>query len=172
MRELDEKIHAQMSKSISDKFCRECSGTCCNPQRYKILIDETSLNLFQKKGSSIIGIEQLNRSSLRHYKKRISSKLLLKNGSEVPKPSLVQLKLFQQGMYLYADICPFYGQNKGCEIHEDPRRPQVCKQYPLSFSGCEDPKGRFLDFRIMKSCEYVEDVRSFLQENFPIRIVN
>ena len=174
MRELVTKIHERISGEISSKFCGECSGTCCDTQKHSILIDENSLSLFQKKGIPIIRKNRLNRNSIRDYKETIKSKLLLKNGSEVQRPSLVQLKSFPPEVYLYADICPFYQQDKSCEIHEDSRRPRDCKQYPLSFRGYEKPKEIRLDVKIMESCKHVEDVKSFLQshENPSIRIID
>lgn len=173
---LQEKIR-EWQQIIVDNYCRKCSDTCCNSQKHRILLDYYSLSLFEEKGIPIIGIKQLNESSLNNWKKTLDSKLFLKNGSEVQKPSIIQVNKIQFALYtwaLYANFCPFYNKGEGCIVHEDPRRPLVCREYPIVFLESDDPKGNVLDvLLIKKTCEYFnrEEIKSSFTKKFPVRII-
>ena len=173
---IEEKIR-EWQQDIANKHCKECSNSCCS-QEHRIFINNYSLPLFREKGVPIVNIRELNKFFLRRWGGNINYKLFLKSGSEITKPSLVQISKESEDSenkwLLYANPCPFYSKQGGCEVHEDTRRPSVCKDYPIVFLGCNDRRGNFLDVRIMKTCEYFnkEEVKSSLTRNFPVRIVN
>jgi hypothetical protein len=165
---LEGKIREWQQKVLND-YCKVCSDTCCNGQKHKIMIDSFSVPLFKEKGVPVIKLKKWDRYSLP------KSGLLFKDGSEIQKPALVQMPtkwLYGNEWYLYADFCPFYRDNQ-CEVHEDPRRPEVCKKYPIVFPECSDPTGKKMDVRIMKSCEYFsnKENQSRLTRKFPVRII-
>jgi len=172
---IQEKIR-KWEQGIASKHCKECSDTCCNCQKHRIPIDDYSLPLFEGKGIPLVKFKELNKSSLKDWEKNKNSKLFFRSCSEVQKPSIIQLSkgLFESEDYLYADLCPFYSKQGGCEVHEDTRRPSVCRDYPIVFLGCNDRRGNFLDVRIMKTCNYFnnEEIKSSLTRNFPVRIIN
>jgi Fe-S-cluster containining protein len=165
---LEERIRKWQQNVLND-YCKVCSDTCCNGQKHKIMVDLFSLPLFKEKGIPVVKNREVDKFSFKN------NKLYFKNGSLIQKPALVQMPrwLFGDEWYLYSDFCPFYKDNQ-CEVHEDSRRPEVCKQYPIVFLGCNDPKGKKLDIKIMKSCEYFnnEKIRYLLTEKFPVRIID
>ncbi len=163
---IEEKVREWQQECLTN-YCQACSSTCCNSQKHRIVLEQSSLPLFQEYGIPVVKQKQLDKHSLGN------NRPLLKDGSPVPKPSIIQTGRFlSQGGYLHADICPFYDKGKGCKVHEDSRRPQVCKDYPITFLGCND-EGRLLDVRIMRSCEYFNkpENRTALIERFPVRII-
>ena len=171
---LEENIR-EWQQSIADNHCRECPDSCCNLKKHIIPIRGYSLSVFKEKGVPIIEKRKLNKSSLKEWKKNHNKTLFFADGSKVSKPSVIDTGgFFLDEFYMYADSCPFYEKNKGCEIHEDERRPSDCEKYPLAFLGCNDKKGRLLDIMIMKTCEYFnrEEIKSELLEKFPVRIIN
>lgn len=170
----EEQIREWQQNVLND-YCKVCSDTCCNPQKHRIVVDSYSVPLFKEKGIPFVRNREIDKSSLRNWKRNKNSPLLFRNGSEIKKPSVVEIPqgIFGAENYLYANLCPLYRDNK-CEVHEDPRRPEVCKKYPMLFLGCTDPEGKKLDVKIMDSCECFKNkkVRSLLTERFPVRIVN
>jgi Fe-S-cluster containining protein len=132
------------------------------------MIDNQAIPLFQEKKVLIIKDKQIDKYSV------ASGRLCFKNGLEIPKPALIQMPkwLWGEEWYLYADSCPFY-KEKNCEIHENSRRPDVCKRYPIILLGCNDPEGKKLDVEIMKSCECFnrKEIQDALTKKFPVRII-
>lgn len=163
---IEERIREWQQNFLSE-HCRVCSDTCCNSKKHAILFDDSSLPLFQERGIPIVRVNQLEEPFL------IEEGLYLKDGSEVGKPSIVEPPkgLFRRKWFIYSDICPFYSKEKGCDVHEDPRRPEVCKKYPIVFLECTDTEGRFFDIRI-KDCEYSEEIRKEITKEFPVKVIN
>jgi Fe-S-cluster containining protein len=165
---LEERIR-KWQQGVLDSYCSKCSDTCCNSKKHNITVDDSSLPLFQEKGIPFVGIRDLDLQSLRTHV------LLLKNGRAITKPSIVQVPKKEYAgteLYLYANSCPFYKDNQ-CEVHEDPRRPDVCKMYPIVFLGGNYSEEGFLELKIKDSCECFnrEEIRSELTKNFHVRIV-
>jgi Fe-S-cluster containining protein len=164
----------QWQQGILNNYCKSCSDHCCNTQKHRIYLDGYSIPLFREKGIPLVTRSRLDVFSLTNWKNNRKVKLLFRDGSEIQKPSIIEIPrgMFGIEFYLYADICPFYKDNR-CEIHEDQRRPSVCEQYPILFLGCNDPEGKMLDISIMRSCECFrrEEIRSGLTEKFPVRII-
>lgn len=165
---LEEQVRG-WQQNVLNSYCPKCSDNCCNPNKHRIMLDSFSIPLFQEKGVSLVKTREVDKPTFR------SNQLRFRNGSYIQKPSLVQMPKWIYGdeWYLYADSCPFYNKEKGCEIHENPRRPDVCKKYPTLFRGCNDPEGKLVDIRVMNSCECFrqEKIRKELIEKFPIRIL-
>lgn len=166
--ELKAKIQ-KWQQGILNDYCGKCKDTCCNGQKHRIVAGPYSVPLFKEKGIPIVKRSQFDTHSLR------TNVLRLRNGCEIQKPSLVELPgkwMYGEEWYIYADMCPFYKDNQ-CEVHEDERRPEVCKKYPLDFLGRNDPEGKFLDVLVMNSCECFrkEEVRNTLATKFPVRII-
>jgi len=154
-------------------YCKACSDTCCNSQKHAILFDDSSLPLFQEKGIPVVRLSQLKEPVAvinGHLK------LYLRDGSELKRPSVVQTPkgLFQREWIIYSEVCPFYNKEKGCEVHEDSRRPTACKQYPIIPLGCYDPEGKIVDIRVMNSCLCFnqEEIKSSFLKRFPVRIID
>ena len=162
---LEGKIR-QWQQNVLNGYCKKCSDTCCNGQKHRIMIDSVSLPLFKEKGIPVIKHRKFDKSSFK------DNQLRFKNGDYIQKPALVQMPrwLFGDEWYLYVDFCPFYQDNR-CEIHENPRRPEVCKKYPIVTLGYNEPEGDMLDVKIMKSCEYHKQIQSLLVKKFPVRII-
>ena len=160
----------QWQQNFLSEYCKVCSDTCCDSQKHAILFDDSSLPLFQERGIPIVRVHQLEKPV-----EVINGhlKLYLKDGSEVRKPSIVEPPkgLFQRRWIIYDDVCPFYNSAGTCDVHEDPRRPEVCKKYPIVLLECSDPEGRFLDVRI-KDCEFSEEIRKEITKEFPVRIID
>jgi Fe-S-cluster containining protein len=168
-------LEKQMQEWLQN-YCGKCLDTCCNSEKHRIRLEDYSVPLFQEKGISVINHRSLDKFSIKKWKKDKLAKLLLRKGSEVPKPSVVEIPqgMFGVGYYLYSNICPFYDKEKGCEVHEDPRRPEYCIKYPFVTLGCNDPEGRLLDVRVMESCECLRnpEIRFEFTKTFPVRIVD
>jgi Fe-S-cluster containining protein len=164
---LEERIRNWQQGLLSD-YCRVCSDTCCDAQKHGILFDDPSLPLFQERGIPVIKYSQLEEPF------SVFDGLYLKDGYKVGKPSIVEVpkRSFRKRWMIYADMCPFYNKEKECEVHEDPKRPEVCKQYPIVFLGCNDPQGRLFEVRIKSSCEYSDKLKSEIVKEFPVRVLD
>lgn len=166
---LKEKIQRWQQEMLNG-YCEKCKDTCCNGKKHNIIAGPNSVSLFKEKGIPIVKRSQFDTHSLR------TNTLRFRNGCEIQKPSLVEMPgkwLYGDEWYVYADFCPFYKNNQ-CEVHEDERRPEVCKKYPLNFLGCNDSEGKLLDVLVMNSCEFFsrEEVRKTLTKKFPVRIID
>jgi hypothetical protein len=173
---IEEALREWQKENIS-QYCRVCRDTCCDSQKHRIRVDCVSLPLFEDGGVCIIDRSELNRRSLKNWEKKAASKtLLMKDGFEVQKPAVIMGVREKGGFYtnqIYADMCPFYSQESGCRVHEDPRRPKDCVKYPIKIlPESDDPTGRFLDIEVMKTCQYREQIKSSIEKRFPIRVID
>jgi hypothetical protein len=168
-------LDEEMQKWVQS-HCKECSDTCCNSQKHRILLNNYSVPLFQEKGVPLIPRRKLDKHSVESWKRDKNAKLLLKDGSEVKKPSIVEIPkgMCGIGSYIYSDLCPLYSQGKGCSIHNDSRMPDYCKRYPIVNLGCNDPEGKKVDVKVMKTCECFSDKGNMAEftKKFPVRIVD
>lgn len=119
--DLYEKFCNWKSQFLEGK-CSSCPDNCCSTKKHTIRIEESSFDLFRKKGVPI-----LDRSK---FSLRILGKL--KNNPPIPNPSIVYIS-DKESYYIYADRCPFLNSENLCDCHEDSRRPLVCKEYPIAF---------------------------------------
>ena len=168
---LNEQMQAWVNKKASG-YCPDCPKTCCDGVRHIIEVGESKLELFAERGIPIIRTEDLNRDTYQEWKQtqNIPQTLYTKDGKVVPKPSLIETPPTngESTFRLYVErYCPLYDEAKGCEVHEDPRRPSVCKQYPLL--DLEDG-----NFTIIPSCTSFDQrsVREDFQKTFPTAIMN
>jgi len=160
---IESKIREWQQENLNN-YCEVCKDNCCNAQKHNILFNSASLPLFEENGIPIIKYKQLV---------PMGNKLCLKDGSEVQKPSILQCRDKNEWV-IYADFCPFYVKEKGCKVHEDPRRPEVCREYPIVFFGCNDSEGKVLDVKVMKSCEYFnkKEIQDEFKKKFPIKLID
>lgn len=137
-------------QELAFKYCKECQDSCCNAVKNLISMDtdETSgLELFLEHDIPVFRSDQVDEKSLLNwvvYSHKSNGVIYTKEGVEIKKPALVEHfmhafmpdneivwtthKLFT----VYADrYCPFYNENTGCSVHEDSRRPNICKEYPI-----------------------------------------
>ena len=134
MADLKQRIR-QWTMQTAAKYCKDCKDTCCDGNKHIISFKESELELFLEKAIPIVKIDDLDESAYDENRYlKIKETLHTKNGLVIPRPALIQtsrgLGPFEVEYYLYVEKnCPFF--NNGCEIHEDPRRPQVCRDYPV-----------------------------------------
>ena len=164
---LEEEIR-RWQQGVLDGYCKSCSDTCCNGRKHRICADSSSISLFQERGIPVIRKEDLDLSSVRF------NVLLLRQGRAVSKPAVVEVprNMWGDEWYIYSDYCPFYKNNR-CEVHEDPRRPSVCKKYPLMFFGASSLDENSLNIGIMPTCECFrkKEVREELIKKFNVHIL-
>ena len=138
LKKLEKEINEWTMQNTS-KYCKTCEDTCCNGYKHRIYVSELELEPFVERGVPIVKSEGLN-----HHMFSIKDKLYTKDKKEIHRPSLVQTSKacsvefgndiinFENVYALYVDkYCPLYSKENGCEIHEDPRRPKLCKEYPI-----------------------------------------
>jgi Fe-S-cluster containining protein len=136
--------------------------------KHAIVFDDPSLPLFQGRGIPVVS-GQLEKPFLPQ------EGLFLKDGHAIEKPSIVKPPkgLYQRKWFLYADVCPFYNSERACDVHEDPRRPTVCKNYPITLFGGNYSEGGFFDLKVKDSCEYSERIKTEITKEFPrVKIID
>jgi len=163
---LEERIR-EWQQSLLSKHCTICSDICCNSMKHAILFDDSSLSLFQERGIPVVNGNQLKQPFLP------KKGLYLKDGHAVEKPSIVEPPkgIYDKKWFVYADVCPFYTSKRTCDVHEDSRRPRICKNYPIVLLECTDPDGHLLDITVKDSCEYAEKLKREIVKEFPVRII-
>lgn len=127
-------------------YCGSCKTNCCDASKHLINMkkEEPAVGLFSGAGVGVYRSKDLDVPSVKNWmRKGLSGKVLTRERKEVPKPSVIEANLparlvgskFREetDFVLYAENCPFYEKNKGCLVHWNPRRPQSCKEYPLTF---------------------------------------
>lgn len=159
---LEERIR-KWQQSFLSEHCATCSDTCCNSMKHAILFDDSSLSLFQERGIQVVNNNQL--------KQPFSPQrgLYLKDGSAIEKPSIVEPPkgIYNEKWFVYSDVCPFYTSKRTCEVHEDPRRPEICKNYPIRFFGGNYSGAGFFELKIKDSCECAEKLKTEITKEFP-----
>jgi len=145
------RIEEWVNEFISP-YCSTCKDNCCNATKHMINIrkEEPAVKFFSGIGLKIYMLNELDLPSVKNWmRKRLAGKVLTKDKVEVFQPSLIEtpiqvmkgkrlgLSTTKTDYVLYAKgYCPLYEKRKGCLIYGDPRRPQACKEYPLTF--CTD----------------------------------
>jgi hypothetical protein len=169
MSNLENEIREWQQEKLDD-YCKVCKDNCCNLKKHVLTMGNNNLSLFKEKGIPVYKSNQFRNL----YSRKKNNKLLLKDGSKVPETLIIELTHGDYGWFLQGNACPFYNSKKGCEVHEDSRRPSCCREYPLEFLGYNEFTGKILDVRIMNTCEYFnrDDVKSEFVEKFPVRIIN
>ena len=160
---------AEWTLKKAKEYCPQCKDTCCNGTKHVIYINENELEPFVEKGMPIYPIDNFWLTDLRSWMIDLHTPLLTKERKEIPKPSLIETRLHmdhyeRKNFTLNVDkYCPFYEQKSGCAIHEDERRPLVCKEYPV-FNAREDNT-----FVIAPSCRLFnqQKVREDFRRTFP-----
>ncbi|MCL5018540.1 MAG: YkgJ family cysteine cluster protein [Candidatus Pacearchaeota archaeon] len=169
MSQLENEIREWQQKEL-DNYCKVCKDNCCNLNKHVLTMGNNNLSLFEEKRIPVYKSNQFKNL----YSRKKNKKLILKDGSQVPELLIIELTHGDYGWFLKGDACPFYNPKKGCEVHEDSRRPSCCRDYPLEFLGYNEFTGKILDVRILNTCEYFrkDDVKSALVEKFPVRIIH
>jgi len=180
---MGKKVEEWVNEFISP-YCSSCKIVCCDATRIIINLrkEEPAVELFRKAGVKVYRASELDLPSVkRWHRSKLTEKVLTKDRKEVSQPSLIEspipeiigkkFKLSRETDFaLYAKkYCPFYTQDKGCLIHGDPRRPQSCKEYPLSF---ETDSERSI-ITISNSCPVMENPKMKKQlrlyfQNIPV----
>jgi hypothetical protein len=152
------------------KYCPKCENTCCDGIRHAITMYENELRPFVERGIPAYCLDNFSYEDLFDWRCNLSMSLFTKHGDKISKPSLIETRVKmnpygEKNFTLYVDKnCPFYEQKSGCTIHEDERRPIVCKDYPV-FST----KDELNTFIIAPSCDLfnLQEVREDFRRNFP-----
>ncbi len=175
--DLKRRIEEWVQETASQQ-CINCIDTCCDGTKHFINISGDDLEPFLEIGVPVFNWNYFDAYVLLKWRSTNRSnhmKLFTKEGIEIPKPALIEATEFMHESYkgivfegksefsLYVDkYCPFYNFGKGCEIHDDPRRPKVCKEYPVidMHEGTYD---------ILPSCKPFNqrEVREDFRKNFP-----
>lgn len=139
----------EWSKEFISPYCSTCKDNCCNATKHMINIgkEEPAVKFFSDIGVKIYRLNELDLPSIKNWmRKRLAGKVLTNNKVEVLQPSLIEtpiqtmkgkklgLSRTKTDYVLYTKgYCPLYEKRKGCLIYGDPRRPQACREYPLTF---------------------------------------
>ena len=142
------------------KFCLdECRKSCCLFEELSISVDEKQLKFLYEEQLKAKFLYKL--AALIGCGKRAYDRLFHKIIDKLKR----QRSLKQEGerFTLYHTVCPRYDtKTKACLVHNNPRRPQACESFPITF---HEETGVILDAR----CPYVyqqwEEVISFLTMN-------
>jgi hypothetical protein len=142
--------------NTAEKYCKSCTNNCCNGNKHYIdYIKESELELFIERGLPIFKLSELSHMGKNKKGNFFFSReeLFTSNGKPVPKPAIIQqsegvAEYEAEYMLHLKDFCPLYDEKKGCTVHEDPRRPETCRKYPVFPSmGIED------SFELRENCE-------------------
>ncbi len=153
-----EHIDAWILETAS-KYCSECLDSCCNAGSKNIIIVTTPeskdadsrLELFRENDIPVYGLNFLDRVSVELWRRYFWDKggtVKSTDGKIIEKPAIIECPVlnsvadeayellwfekYKTQYLLYVEThCPFYDKTTGCEVHEDPRRPEACKTYPL-----------------------------------------
>lgn len=169
MSQIEEKILEWKEQQLGI-YCKFCSSNCCDPTEKVISFEDESLSLFEEKNIPVYYLHQLDKNSFKNWQVSKEDPILFRDGSEVQKPSIIKSpSFFKHNNLLYANICPFYDQEKRCMVSKDLRKPYACKKYPILFFESNDPEGNMLDIGIADSCRCLKspDVKSDFKKNFP-----
>ena len=169
-------------------YCSNCKDVCCDATKIIINIGkkEPAIELFRNAGLKVYKLSELDLPSVKSWSKnRLTGKVLTKDRTEVSQPSLIEAptperkgkKIKFSGktdFVLYTEKhCPFYIEKRGCLAHGDPRRPQSCKEYPLTFET--DGERSMISIHnscyVMKSQEMKKQLRSYFP-NFPVFFIS
>jgi len=179
--DLDTRIDVWRT-NCARKLCSTCPDSCCNG--YKHRIDMTNLEVapFTEHGIPIVRLHDLDtETALRNGYLNFNGRVLKNNQKPLEKPSLVEmlttfgrndsgeLVLASVDYTLYVSkFCPMYKDGR-CIIHEDTRRPKVCKAYPIFKT---QSKGENV-FLYAKSCKPFNnpDIRKEFDELFSAHII-
>ncbi len=175
---LKRRIEEWVQKTASQQ-CTNCIDTCCDATKHFINITGDDLEPFLEIGVPVFNLGYFDAYVLLRWRETKPSnkmKLFTKEGAEIPKPALIEIKEFMHESYkggivfegksefsLYVEkYCPFYNSGKGCEIHDDPGRPKVCKEYPV----IDMHEGIY---HILPSCKPFNQIeaREDFRKNFP-----
>jgi Fe-S-cluster containining protein len=139
-------------EGIFSKYCPTCIDPCCNGTKHFIHLEKyESPAPFLKAGVANYSWRKLDKDSVIKWANefrfgRKAPPIRSKGGSIVPKPSIIEIpdclptlvwpkKIPDEPLVriLYVDrYCPFYGvEDKKCAIHDNPKRPSVCREYPI-----------------------------------------
>ncbi len=173
------RIEEWVNEFISP-YCSNCKDVCCDATKILINIGkkEPAVELFKNAGVKIYKLSKLDLPSVKNWtRNRLTGKVLTKDKVEVLQPSLIEAPTPKRrgnrikfsgetDFVLYTKkYCPFYMEKRGCMIHGDPRRPQSCKEYPLTF----ETDGKMSIITMHNSCHVMEnqEMKNQLKSYFP-----
>jgi len=173
------RIEEWVNEFISP-YCSNCKDVCCDATKIIINIGkkEPAVELFKNVGLRVYKSGELDLPSVKNWsRKRLTGKVLTKDKVEVLQPSLIEAPTPERrgkrtkfsgetDFVLYTKkYCPFYMEKRGCMIYGDPRRPQSCKEYPLTF----ETDGKMSIITMHNSCHVMEnqEMKNQLKSYFP-----
>jgi len=118
----------------ANEYCPKCTSTCCNAQKFDISMDVGDAELFLQNGIPLIYCRDLAHLSFNMW---LGGRQQIFDKSDKPLdgPAIIRREHPFERDFLYAfnpPYCPFYDNKRNlCKVHETPRRPQVCKDYPI-----------------------------------------
>ena len=181
---LEKDIDEWTQKQLSEHCGKSRWGNCCNGRRFLIGIcndEKEALELFSELKVPIYTIRELNKGSVAAWltSDYFVGDIKTKNEKLIPKPSIIEHPYceylngkntkWQKGteFALYLDkYCPAYDKEKGCIVHDDPRRPRGCRQYPI-IHGRENG---VIKAQIKKSCpgiRLIKGIEDKFKKAFP-----
>lgn len=134
--QLAEQVEAWRDE-IAEMHCGSCrQTTCCDTNLHVIPVEEEALDLFRENGVPVYAIDKLDLKSLVQWWRTPRKYNILDNeGNPIEKPALVQTPgtVDQDKWVMYSDsYCPLYSKaTNRCTVHDDPRRPEACKEFPV-----------------------------------------
>jgi hypothetical protein len=154
----------EWTEKVADNYCKDCTYSCCDGAKHIIEFQGSDLGPFVEMGIPIIRESDLGATALEdfHLRRLRDQPYWTKDGKVIPKPALIERGLKKVSYVLYIEkFCPAYREGKGCQIHDDPRRPAVCKDYPVGIEGEA--------VWIKESCELFNspEVRESFEQAFP-----
>lgn len=168
----------------ADSHCDSCPDTCCDGTKHIISIDSNdcdALALFTENSIPLYREKELDTDSVEDWLKGGYAgpvSVRTKTKKKIRKPALIEHNAFDldkdevfwktnHKYSLYVEqYCPLYDRNTGCLVHNDPRRPRVCQEYPVFI---KDDKAA-----IANSCHFISIegmIREFSEKFAGIAII-
>ena len=175
MDDLDERVR-YWTQEVADTYCKKCVDTCCNGYKHRIDISKFSLPLFQEHGVPVYKLGEFGKNAVLDKWGHVilKNQHWLKDKTSIPQPAIIE-NTASRGIFASEDQrpkytlyvrnnCPLYEQEKGCIAHEDERRPQVCKDFPVFRVSDTNPW-----FVFHENCKSFnkEELRKAFEQAFP-----
>jgi hypothetical protein len=124
----------QWQDQKTSEYCPGCKTNCC--ANHSIMIHPSETQIFTENKVPIYDARKLDFPSYNLWHITKGGTLKDRKGNELNGPALVRNGSGPQAeVILYSNekgrCCPFYEENTGCKVHEDKRRPSICKEYPI-----------------------------------------